>query len=138
MRLSFHLVFDGQCESAFRFYERTLGGKIDLLLTYGASPMAEEVSPERRDQIVHASLTLGDLVLAGADVAPEEYEQPQGFYILLAVEDRAEAERIFDALAQNGAVRMPIQKTFWSPAFGVLVDQFGTPWEISAARLTAA
>ncbi len=131
MRLSCHLVFAGQCESAFRFYERTLGGKIDMILAYGASPLAEQVSRERRDQIVHASLTIGDLVLAGADVAPEEYEQPQGFYLLLTVDDRAEAERIFHALAQDGAVRVPIQKTFWSPAFGVLVDQFGTPWEIS-------
>jgi PhnB protein len=131
MRLSFHLVFAGQCESAFRFYETTLGGKIDMMLTYGASPMAAQVSPERRDEIVHASLTIGDLVLAGADVTPEEYEKPQGFYILLTIDDRAEAKRIFHALAQNGAVRMPIQKTFWSPAFGVLVDRFGTPWEIS-------
>ena len=44
----------------------------------------------------------------------------------------AEAERVFSALAENGAVRMPLQKTFWSPAFGVLVDQFGTPWEINS------
>jgi PhnB protein len=131
MRLQPHLVFDGQCEAAFRFYERTLGGKIHFLLSYGASPMAERVSPERRDQIAHASMTIGDLVLAGADVAPEDYAQPQGFYIILSIDDRTEAERIFRALAENGGVRMPLQRTFWSPAFGVLVDQFGTPWEIS-------
>jgi PhnB protein len=131
MRLHPHLVFDGQCEAAFRFYERTLGGKIDFLLPYGASPMAEGVSTERRDQIAHASMTIGDLVLAGADVAPEEYQEPQGFYIIISIDDRAEAERIFRALAENGAVRLPLQKTFWSPAFGMLVDQFGTPWEIS-------
>jgi PhnB protein len=133
MNVSFHLVFSGQCEAAFRFYAETLGGKIDTMLMYAASPIAEQVSPERRGQIVHASLRIGSLVLAGADVAPEEYEQPQGFYVLLSVDDRAEAERIFQALAKDGEVRMPIQKTFWSPAFGVLVDRFGTPWEISAA-----
>ncbi|HEX8792787.1 MAG TPA: VOC family protein [Polyangiaceae bacterium] len=133
MKVSFHLVFAGQCEAAFRFYEKALGGKIETMLTYGASPMAREVSAERRDQVVHASMKVGHVVLAGADVAPEEYEKPQGFYILLNVDDSAEAERVFQALAKDGDVRMPLQKTFWSPAFGVLVDRFGTPWEISAA-----
>lgn len=132
MRVSFHLVFAGQCAAAFRFYEKTLGGRIESMLTYGASPIAEQVSPDRRDQVVHASLKIGNMVLAGADVAPEEYEQPRGFYVLLSVADRAEAKRIFQALARKGEVRMPLQETFWSPAFGVLVDRFGTPWEISA------
>jgi PhnB protein len=131
MKVSFHLVFAGQCEAAFRFYEKTLGGKIVALLKYGESPMASQVSAERRDQVVHASLKIGSLTLAGADVDPEEYEKPQGFFVLLSIEDRAEAKRIFQALAKNGEVRMPLQKTFWSPAFGVLVDRFGTPWEIS-------
>lgn len=133
MKVSFHLVFAGQCEAAFRFYEKTLGGRINAMHTYGESPMAREVAPKRRDQVVHASIKIGNVVLAGADVDPEEYEQPQGFYVLLSVDDRAEAKRIFQALAKKGQVRMPIQKTFWSPAFGVLVDRFGTPWEISAA-----
>jgi PhnB protein len=132
MHASIHLVFDGRCEAAFQFYERTLGGKLQAMLTYAASPAAGGVPPERRDQIVHGSLALRNLTLAGADVAPDEYEAPQGFFILLSVEHAAEAERVFHALAENGQVRMPIQKTFWSPAFGVLVDQFGTPWEISA------
>jgi PhnB protein len=87
-----------------------------------------------RDKIVHASLTVGDQVLMGADVPSEHYEQPQGFYILLGIDAPVDAERIFHALAENGAVRMPTQKTFWSPCFGVLVDQFGTPWEISCEQ----
>ncbi len=126
-----HLTFSGQCEAAFKFYERSFGGKIVTMLTYGNSPVAEQVPPEWRGKIVHASLTIGDKVLMGADVLPEHYEQPQGFYVLLGIDKPADAERIFHTLAENGAVRMPIQKTFWSPCFGVLVDQFGIPWEIS-------
>jgi PhnB protein len=112
VKVSFHLVFAGQCEAAFRFYEKTLGGRIESMLTYGESPMAREVSAERREQIVHTSMKIGHLVLAGADVAPEEYERPQGFYVLLSIDDVAEAGRIFQALAKEGQVRMPIQKTF--------------------------
>ena len=74
---------------------------------------------------------MGGTLLAGADMLPEQYVKPQGFYVLLNVEDTKDAERIFSALAENGEVHMPIQQTFWSSRFGVLTDQFGIPWEIS-------
>ena len=120
MQLSPHLIFNGRCEAAFKFYERALGGRIVTMLAYGDSPMAERVSPDWHGEIVHATLTVGVEVLSGADVLPEDYEQLQGFYVLLHPNDPVESERIFHTLAENGAVRMPIQKTFWSPCFGVL------------------
>ena len=129
-------MFNGQCEAAFRFYERCFGGKLDLF-TYGDSPDAQRVPPEWRGKIVHATLTTGDNVLQGADVLPEHYERPKGFSVMLSIEDPAEAERIYHVLAENGTVVMPMQKTFWSPGFAVLVDRFGTPWEISTTQATS-
>ena len=137
MQVSFHLVFGGQCEAAFQFYERALGGKIVSTLTYGNSPTAEQVPPEWRGKIVHASFAVGETVLAGADVLPEKYVRPQGFYVLLGVNDAMDAERIFSALAENGEVHMALQKTFWSARFGVLTDQFGIPWEINCEQAPA-
>ncbi len=134
MHVSFHLVFSGQCEAAFQFYERALGGRIVNILTYGNSPMAEQVPPEWRGKIVHATFAVGATVVAGADVLPERYAKPQGFYVLLGVDDTADAERIFAALAKNGEVQMAMQKTFWSPRFGMLTDQFGIPWEINCEQ----
>lgn len=131
MQLSPHLIFCGKCEEAFRFYQRSLGGKILTMLTYGDSPMAEQVSREWRGKIVHATLTLGEGIVSGADVLPEDYERPQGFHVLLHPDNPVESERIFETLAEHGSVRMPLQKTFWSPSFGVLVDRFDVPWEIS-------
>ena len=138
MQVSLHLVFGGQCEEAFKLYERTLGGKIVNILTFGNSPMAEQVPPEWRGKIVHANFAVGATVLAGADILPEQYVKPRGFYVLLSVADTAEAERIFSALAENGEVQMAIQKTFWSQRFGVLTDQFGIPWEINCEQVPAA
>jgi len=132
MTLATHLVFPGTCEAAFRFYERVLDGKIGLLQTYGQSPGAESVAPEWRKKIVHGSITVDGRELLGADVRPEGYEKPRGFFLLLGVAV-ANAERVFHALSENGVVSMPLQKTFWSPAFGVLVDAFGVPWEINGA-----
>ena len=138
MQVSFHLVFDGQCEAAFQFYERVLSGKIISILTYGNSPMAEQVPPEWRGKVVHATFALGETILAGADALPERYLVPKGFYVLLSADDTMDAERIFSALAENGRVHMAIQKTFWSPRFGVLTDQFGIPWEINCEAAPAA
>ena len=134
MKLSPHLSFDGQCEAAFRFYERSIGGKLVYMLTYGNSPMAEQVPLEWREKIVHATLMAGNYALLGADVLPEQYEKPKGSQLVLSVDDPLEAERIFAALAENGAVHMSLQKTFWAARFGALVDQFGVAWEINCGQ----
>jgi PhnB protein len=137
METNTYLMFNGQCETAFKFYEQCLGGKITLMQTHGDSPMAEHVSPEWRDKIIHARLTLGDNVLMGSDVPPEHYAKPQGFSVALHTTDTAEAERVFHALAENGTVQMPIQETFWAHRFGMLVDQFGFPWMVNHEKTPA-
>jgi len=138
MRLNPLLAFGGQCEAACKCYERCLGGKIVTMLTYGKSPMAEQVPPRWREKILHATLAVGDNVLMGGDPVPEQYEQPKGFAVLLGIHDPVDAERIFHALAENGTVQMPLQKTFWSVRFGALVDQFGIPWSINCEQAPSA
>ena len=134
MKLNPHLAFNGECETAFRFYERCFGGSIVTMLTYGDSPMADQAPPEWSGKILHATLTLGDNILAGSDSLPGQYEQPKGFHVLLGIGDPVEAERIFNVLAENGKVLMPIQPTFWALRFGVLVDRFGIPWEVNCEQ----
>jgi PhnB protein len=134
MELNPYLFFNGQCEAAFKFYEQCLGGKIVAMLTHGETPMAEHVSPEWQGKIVHARLAVGDRVLMGSDAPPEYYEEPKGFSISLSIDDPAEAERIFNALAENGRVQMALEETFWAVRFGMVVDRFGTPWMINCEK----
>src|SRR5437870_2128877 len=101
MHTSTHLMFAGRCAEAFKFYERAFGGKLVTLLAYGDTPMAADVPPERHGWIVHATLTLGGHELLGADVPSDEYSVPRGFYVLLAADDAAHAERIFAALSDG-------------------------------------
>jgi PhnB protein len=134
MQLNSYLNFNGQCEAAFKFYEQCLGGKIQMMMTYGESPMAEQVTPESRDKIMHVTLAVGDGFLMGCDAPPQRYEKPQGFFVQMGMEHPDDAERVFQALAENGAVRMPLQQTFWAARFGMVVDQFGTPWMINCSQ----
>jgi PhnB protein len=129
-----HLAFNGQCEAAFRFYEQCLEGKIAVMLTWADSPMASDAPPGFGDKILHATLTVGDNVLAGSDSLPGQYQQPQGFQILVNIGDPIDGERIFNALAERGKVLMPFQKTFWAAGFGVLTDQFGISWELNSEQ----
>jgi PhnB protein len=104
------------------------------MLTWGDSPMAAQAPAGWEKKILHGRITVGDTDVIGADAFPNQYEKPRGFSILLNLDDPAAGERIFNALAENGTVQMPLQKTFWAERYGVLVDQFGIPWEINCER----
>lgn len=134
MLLNPYLVFNGQCEDAFKFYEKCLGGKIEAMFTFGGSPMSEQVPAEWRSKIMHARLVVDGMTLMGADAPPGRYEGTKGFSVSIGVKDAAEADRIFQSLAENGKVQMPIQKTFWAIRFGMLVDQFGIPWMVNCEQ----
>jgi PhnB protein len=134
MQLNPYLFFNGQCEAAFKFYEKCLGGKIEAMILHEGTPAADQVPAEWRKKILHARLVVGDQVLMGSDAPPDRFQKPQGFSVSLGVKDPAEAERIFLALAENGKVRMPIQKTFWAARFGMLVDRFGIPWMLNCEK----
>jgi len=134
MKINPYLMFNGNCEAAFKFYEQCLGGKIVTMMTYRDSPVPEQVSSEWHDKIIHVCLDLGDQLLMGSDSPYEHCEAPQGFYVQLSINEPAEAERIFHALVEKGKVKMPFQQTFWAFRFGMLVDQFGIPWMVNCEK----
>jgi PhnB protein len=134
MQINPYLNFNGQCEEAFKFYERVLGGKITFQMTWGEMPGADQFPPETHSKIMHSSLNIGDQVIMGADSPPGHYQQPKGMNVSIHVKDVAEGERTFNALAENGKVTMPFEKTFWSPGFGMCVDQFGIPWMVNCEQ----
>jgi PhnB protein len=128
MEVSSYLIFNGQCEAAFKFYEKCLGGKISFIASYAGSPMENQVPAEWGQKIMHATLMVGDKVLMGCDPPPDHFQAPKGFSVSINFDDPVEAERIFKALAEGGTTLMPFQKTFWSPGFGMAIDRFGIPW----------
>jgi len=134
MQLISYLNFNGQCETAFKFYEKALGGKISFMSTFAGTPCESQAPAEWRNKIMHATLNVGDAILMGSDGMPGQFEAAKGITVAIVLEDPVEAERIFNALAQNGTVQMPIKSTFWAERFGTLVDQFGTPWMVNCGE----
>ncbi len=134
MKLNPYLTFDGQCEAAFRFYERCLHGKIVTMMNHQESPIADQVPASWGKTIMHARMQVGESLLMGSDSPPEHYQKPQGFSVALQLKEAGEAERVFRELAEGGTVQMPIQQTFWAARFGMLVDRFGIPWMINCEQ----
>ena len=131
MQLDSYLTFNGNCAEAMRFYQHTLGGKLDLM-THAQSPMAAQTPPGSENRIMHARLSLdGRLLMASDSMVGPPYQGMKGFSLSLIYPTVAEAQRVFNALADGGKVIMPLDKTFWAKAFGMLVDRFGTPWMVN-------
>ncbi len=124
------LTFDGDCEAAFKLYAQLLEAKLEIVLTWGASPLADKAPREWTEKILFARLKGRTMTLTGADVLPGTYRAPAGFNLCLSTGDAAEAERLFAELATGGTVRMPLESTFFSKRYGEVVDRFGVPWEV--------
>ncbi|WP_342360567.1 VOC family protein [Terrarubrum flagellatum] len=131
MQVNAYLAFDGNCEEAFKFYEKTFGGKIEMMMRYKDAPPEQPVSPESRERIMHTRMTIGDTLLMASDAPLHMFKKPQGIMVSLQIPDPNEADRVFAALAEGGETSMPIQKTFWAERFGMCTDRFGIPWMVN-------
>jgi PhnB protein len=135
MDLNAYLMFDGTCAAAFKFYEKALGGKIVAMMTYGEMPGDHAaMSKDSKSRIAHARIKVGDMFLMASDCPPGRFEPAKGFNVNISVKDPAEADRLFGTLSEKGSITMPIQETFWAHRFGMLVDQFGTPWMVNCEK----
>jgi len=131
MQVNPYLFYNGNCEAALRFYAKVLGARIEDMLTYETGPAEMPIPPEWKKKVMHARISIDGEVIMASDAPPGNFHQPQGFAVSLQVEDPADAERRFKALAEGGTVNMAFGKTFFSRGFGMCVDQFGTPWMVN-------
>lgn len=129
-----HLHFTGNCETAFRFYADALDGKLEMLTRYKDAPPGCPVPEDFREKVMHARLVVNpklNAMLFGCDAPPDRQQPPAGFSVSVQLDNAAEAERVFGALAEGGQVHMPLQKTFFAERFGMLADQFGVAWMVN-------
>ena len=130
MKLHTYLNYGGNCEEAFRFYEKNLGGKIEMMMRYADQPDPKNVPPGTEKYVLYSNMTIGETQLMGSDVPPERFQPMRSVYLSLTLDSSEEAERIFKLLSEGGEVFMPMAETFFAHRFGMLRDRFGTSWMI--------
>jgi PhnB protein len=124
-----YLFFGGNCREAFTRYQEIFGGELTLMRMKDVP--GEQPPADMADVIIHAALTIGDdLLMASDDPMSSPFGPVQGMMVTYEAADVAEAKRVFDALAEGGDVTEALQPTFFSEAFGMCTDRFGTPWMI--------
>jgi PhnB protein len=131
MQINPYLTFNGDCKEAFEYYAQVLNGKIDAMIPHEGTPAEAHAPAGWGSKILHARLTAGESAFMGSDVPPSHYQKPGGVSVSLGIQDPAEAQRVFQALAEGGTTQMPIQKTFWAQLFGMCVDSYGIPWMVN-------
>ncbi len=133
MQIQPYLLFDGRCEEAIEFYRRALGAEVTMLMRHKDSPEPPQpgmVPPGSENKVMHASFRIGDSAVMASDGHCRGKPHFEGFSLNINVPDAATADRVFNALADGGEVRMPLAKTFFSPRFGMVADRFGVSWMI--------
>jgi PhnB protein len=134
MQINPYIFFNGRCQEALDFYERAIGAKVVMKMTYADAPPGNECSPGSEKKIMHARLDIGNDVIMLSDAPADRYSPPAGFSISLSLQDPVEAEVVFKALSEGGKVVMPIGETFWAQRFGMLNDKFGIPWMVNCEK----
>jgi PhnB protein len=132
-----YLFFNGNCAEAMRFYEKALGGKLEMMMKASEAPAGngEGCPGANPDAILHACVLVEDRRLMASDwMSPEPYPGINGVSISLVYPTVEEAKRKFEALAKGGKVIMPLDKTFWVESFGMLTDKFGTNWMVNGGK----
>ncbi|MBT2691622.1 VOC family protein [Bacillus sp. ISL-55] len=129
-----YLVTNGNGQEAVQFYQDALGAEIISLQTFGEMPPNPEypLPEEAKDRVMNAQMKIGNASIMLSDTFPgQPYQLGSQVTIALLVNDEAEAKEIFEKIQVDGKVTMPIQETFWSPAYGQVTDKFGVEWQVS-------
>jgi PhnB protein len=127
-----YLFFGGKCREAFTRYQEIFGGEL-FLMPMKDAPSDQPVPTEKADYIIHAALTFdGHLLMASDDPMNDNFGPVQGMMVSFSTPDATEAKRVYDALAEGGTQTQPLIETFFSPAWGMVIDRFGTPWMVGA------
>ena len=124
-----YIAFKGNCREAIDFYKGVLDAEVVFVQTVGESPMSD-MGPA--DNIMHCTIRVGASTIMMCD-DPRPYAAASGGNISLAIglNDADRARAVFDKLAADGTVTMPLAKTYWAEAFGMLTDRFGVRWMVN-------
>ncbi len=141
MQVQPYLFFDGRCEEAIEFYKKALGAEVEMLMRFKEAPPPSGNPGEGcagpmpdGNKVMHSSFKVGDTTIMASDGMANGKPEFKGFSLSINAKNDAEAERLFKALSDGGRIEMPLAKTFFSSAFGMVADKFGVGWMVIAGQ----
>jgi len=127
-RLNPYLNFDNNCREAMNFYKECLGGELFLQTVSELPAMAAQMPPQMKDNILHSSLTSGDMVIMASDLNPEKRIEGNTVHLCINCNNENELNSFFSKLSANGKVTEPIADMPWGAKYGALTDKYGKHW----------
>ena len=128
-----YLAFQGNCREAIEFYKSGLDAEVLFIQTVGESPLSH-LGPAQK--IMHCTIKVGtSTIMMCDDPNPDAVGGSGNISLAIGLNDAARAKQIFRNLAQDGSVVMPLEKTYWAEAFGMVTDKFGVKWLVNCEAL---
>jgi PhnB protein len=134
MQVEPYLNFDGRCEEALDFYKNAVGATIKMLMRFEESPDQSMITSGSENKVMHAAVQLGDSLVLMSDGRCTGKANFNRIALAISTKTEAEADKVFNGLANGGQVQMPLTKTFFSSKFGMLADKFGVGWMVLVAN----
>jgi PhnB protein len=124
-----YIAFKGNCREAIEFYKSALDAELLFSQTMGESPMAGMGPAEN---IMHCTIKVGDsTIMMCDDPRPDAVTTGGNISLAIGLNDPERAKKLFENLSKDGSVVMPLEKTFWAEAFGMVTDKFGIKWMVN-------
>ena len=127
MKLTPYLHFAGNAEEALNFYKNALGGEITMLSRYGDSPMPTD--EDYKQKLMHSRLQFGNnLIMISDSFKGQPFSTQGNIQLSVEMENASQMDNIFNKMAEDGTITMPLADQFWGAKFGMLQDKFGVSW----------
>jgi len=130
IQLAPYLAFNGNCEEALNFYKDCLGGTISEVHRFEGSPMEQQLGPDFKNKIMHATFTFDGGTLMASD-NPQGAPAETNVTLSLGLDDAQRGAEIFNKLSAGGDVSLPFEKQFWGATFGMFKDRYGIAWMVN-------
>ncbi|MES5894148.1 MULTISPECIES: VOC family protein [Bacillus cereus group] len=128
-KITTFLMFEGKAEEAMNFYTSLFDqSEIVNISRY------DEKGPGKEGTVIHATFTLnGQEFMCIDSYVKHDFTFTPSMSLYVTCDTEEEIETVFNKLAQDGKVLMPLGSYPFSKKFGWLNDKYGVSWQLTLA-----
>ena len=135
MNVQPYISFEGRAQEAIDFYKTALGAQVEVVMQFKDAPPDMQANMPNKDKVMHSAFKVGDTTIMATDGQCSGKSEFSGITLTITANSDAEADKLFNALAQGGKVNMPMSETFFATRFGMVADKFGVGWMVLKPKM---